>query len=131
MYPESNAISFDMPFSYDMNRLNAKENNVYIHQEMYMPKPSVLSATGSYTGLVNGVDVTNNLVVDGSNKTQDVAHFMLTKPVVLQIASKHNQTSSNNSSSSTMDFTLMPSKNGSKSTGAPMDMSKMLMPPTQ
>jgi hypothetical protein len=130
--PDSNAISFDMPFSYDMNRLNAKDNNVYIHQEIYVPKPSVLSSTGSYTGLVNGVDVTDNLVVDGSNKTQDVAHFMLTKPVVLQIASKHNQTSSpNNSSSSTMDFTLMPSKNGSKSTGAPMDMSKMLMPPTQ
>jgi hypothetical protein len=110
--------------------LNAKDNNVYIHQEIYVPKPSALSTTGSYTGLVNGVDVTDNLVVDGSNKTQDVAHFMLTKPVVLQIASKHNQTSSNNSSS-TMDFTLMPSKNGSKSTGAPMDMSKMLMPPTQ
>jgi hypothetical protein len=130
--PDSNAISFDMPFSYDMNRLNAKDNNVYIHQEIYVPKPSVLSSTGSYTGLVNGVDVTDNLVVDGSNKTQDVAHFMLTKPVVLQIASKHNQTSSpNNSSSSTMDFTLMPSKNGSKSMGTPMDMSKMLMPPTQ
>ncbi len=46
------------------------------------------------------------------------------------IASKHNQTSSNNSSSSsTMDFSLIPSKNGSKSTGSPMDMSKMLMPP--
>jgi hypothetical protein len=30
-----------------------------------------------------------------------------------------------------MDFTLMPSKNGSKSMGTPMDMSKMLMPPTQ
>jgi hypothetical protein len=129
--PESNAISFDMPFSYDMDRLKAKDNNVYIHQEIYVPKPSALSATGSYTGLVNGVDVTDNLVVDGSNKTQDVAHFMLTKPVVLQIASKHNQSSSNNASSSTMDFTLMPSKNGSKSMGTPMDMSNMLMPPTQ
>ena len=31
--PESNAISFDMPFSYDMNRLNAKDNNVYIHRK--------------------------------------------------------------------------------------------------
>ncbi len=126
--PSSHAISFDMPFSYDMNRLNAKDNNVYIHQEVDIPKPSVLSAAGSYTGLVNGVDVTNNLVVDGSNKTQDVVHFMLTKPVVLQIASKHNQTSSNNSSS-TMDFSLIPSKNGSMSMGTPMDHTTMLMPP--
>src|SRR5919107_800581 len=57
--PDSNAISFDMPFSYDMNRLNAKDNNVYIHQEIYVPKPSALSTTGSYTGLVNAGDVTN------------------------------------------------------------------------
>lgn len=126
--PSSHAISFDMPFSYDMDRLNATDNNVYIHQEVNIPKPSVLSAAGGYTGLVNGVDVTNNLVVDGSNKTQDVVHYMLTKPVVLQIASKHNQASSNNSSS-TMDFSIIPSKNGSMSMGTPMDMSDMLMPP--
>ncbi len=126
--PSSHAISFDMPFSYDMDRLNAKDNNVYIHQEVDIPKPSVLSAAGGYTGLVNGVDVTNNLVVDGSNKTKDVVHFMLTKPVVLQIASKHNQASSNNSSS-TMNFSLIPSKIGSMSMGTPMDHSTMLMPP--
>ena len=125
--PSSHAISFDMPFSYDMDRLNAKDNNVYIHQEVDIPKPSVLSAAGGYTGLVNGVDVTNNLVVDGSNKTKDVVHFMLTKPVVLQIASKHNQTSNN--SSSTMNFSLIPSKDGSMSMGTPMDHSTMLMPP--
>jgi hypothetical protein len=126
--PSSRAISFDMPFSYDMDRLNATDNNVYIHQEVDIPRPSVLSAAGGYTGLVNGVDVTNNLVVDGSNKTKDVVHFMLTKPVVLQIASKHNQTSSNNSSS-TMNFSLIPSKDGSMSMGTPMDHSTMLMPP--
>jgi hypothetical protein len=126
--PSSRAISFDMPFSYDMDRLNATDNNVYIHQDVDIPRPSVLSAAGAYTGLVNGVDVTNNLVVDGSNKTKDVVHFMLTKPVVLQIASKHNQTSSNNSSS-TMNFSLVPSKDGSMSMGTPMDHSTMLMPP--
>jgi hypothetical protein len=126
--PSSNAISFDMPFNYDMNKLNDTDNNVYIHQEVDIPRPSVLSAAGGYTGLVNGVDVTNNLVVDGSNKTKDVVHFMLTKPVVLQIASKHNQTSSNNSSS-TMNFSLIPSKDGSMSMGTPMDHSTMLMPP--
>ncbi len=101
-------------------------------------------------GFANGQDVNNYLVVDGSNKTTDVAHFMLTKPVVLQIASqygKNNNTkqgnetgtacsrnrkcnfnfiflifsasnsNSNTNSSSIMSFTLMPSKNGSKSMG--------------
>jgi hypothetical protein len=130
--PPSNAISFDMPFNYDMNRLNAKDNNVYIHQEVYVPKPSVLSSSGSYNGYVNGKDVTNNLVVDGSNKTKDVVHFMLTKPIVLQIASQHNQTSTaaaTNNSSSVMNFSLVPSTNGSKPTGTPMDMTSMMMPP--
>lgn len=139
--PSSNAISFDMPFNYDMDRLNAKDNNVYIHQEVYVPKPSVLSSTGSYIGYVNGKDVTNNLVVDGSNKTKDVVHFMLTKPIVLQIASQHGQQTSNataatnadatdnsTSTSSIMNFSLIPSETGSKSTGTPMNMTDMMMP---
>ena len=86
---KTNAISFTMPFSYDMKRLKAPDNNVYLHQEIHIPKPSVFSVTGSYEGFVDGKNVDNYLVVDGSNKTTDVAHFMLTKPVVLQIASQY------------------------------------------
>jgi hypothetical protein len=125
--PVSHAINFTMPFSYDLKRLNDPQNNVYIHEEVFVPKPSSLSSTGSYSGFVNGIDVTNNLVVDGSNKTKDTVHFMLTKPIVLQLASKYNQTS-NNSSSNVMTFSLIPSKNGSKSMGTPMDMSSMTLP---
>ena len=157
---KTNAISFTMPFNYDMSRLKAPDNNVYLHQEVHIPKPSVLSASGSYDGFVNGQSVNNYLVVDGFNKTSDVAHFMLTKPVVLQIASqyvKNNNTkqgnetgaaaagtgnatstssssspsasnsNSNTNSSSIMSFTLMPSKNGSKSMGTPMNMTGMTM----
>ena len=83
---KTNAISFNMPFNYNMSRLKAPDNNVYIHQEVDVPKPSVLSTAGSYDGFVNGQSVKDYLVVDGSNKTKDVAHFMLTKPVVLKIA---------------------------------------------
>ncbi len=82
-----------MPFNYDMSRLNDTDNNVYVHQEVFVPRPSALSSSGGYTGFVNGMDVTNNLVVDGSNETKDVVHFMLTKPIILQIASQYNQTS--------------------------------------
>ncbi len=157
---KTNAISFTMPFTYNMSRLNDPANNVYVHQEVDVPKPSVLSATGSYDGFVNGHSVKNYLVIDGFNKTKDVAHFMLTKPIVLQIASqygKNNNTkqgnetgsaakgtgnatstsssspssapnsNSNTNSSSIMSFTLMPSKNGSKSTGTPMNMTGMTM----
>jgi len=125
--PSSNAISFTMPFNYDMNRLNDTDNNVYIHEEVSIPKPSILASAGGYIGFVNGIDMTNNIVVDGSNQTKDIVHFMLTKPIVLQTAKKYNETL-NNSSSSVMTFSLIPSKNGSKSMGTPMDMSSMMMP---
>jgi len=129
--PSSNAISFDMPFNYDMNKLNDTDNNVYIHQEVYVPRPSALSSSGGYAGFVNGKDVTYNLVVDGSNETKDVVHFMLTKPLILQIASQYNQTSNNpsSSSSSIMNFSLVPSETGSMATEAPMDHTTMMMPP--
>jgi hypothetical protein len=91
-----------------------------------VPKPSVFTSTGSYKGLANGQDVSKYLVVDGSNKTSDVAHFMLTKPIALQIAEKHTPKTPINAE---MSFTLMPSKNGSKSQGTPMNMGSMLMPP--
>jgi hypothetical protein len=135
--PPSNAISFDMPFNYDMSRLNDTDNSVYIHQEVFVPRPSVLSSSGGYTGFVNGMDVTNNLVVDGSNETKDVVHFMLTKPIILQIASQYNQTSAatasaadnSSSTSSIMNFSLIPSETGSKSTETPMNHTAMMMPP--
>ncbi|MGN6822381.1 MAG: hypothetical protein ACTHJ7_06350 [Candidatus Nitrosocosmicus sp.] len=127
--PKTNAINFTMPFNYNMTRLKAPDNNVYLHQEVDLPKPSVFTATGSYDGFVNGKDVKNYLVVDGSNKTKDVAHFMLTKPIVLQIAGEHKPTSSNSNASSVMNFSIMPSQNGSKAQGTAMNMSAMLMPP--
>ena len=137
--PSSNAISFDMPFNYDMSRLNDTDNNVYIHQEVFVPRPSALSSSGGYTGFVNGMDVTNNLVVDGSNETKDVVHFMLTKPIILQIASQYNQTSAadasaadnSSSTSSIMSFSLIPSETGSKSTETPMNHTSMMMMPPQ
>ena len=125
--PKTNAISFNMPFTYNMTRLNASDNNVYVHQEVDVPKPSVFTSTGSYKGLTNGQDVSKYLVVDGSNKTKDVAHFMLTKPIVLQIAGKYKP--NNASDKGEMSFTLMPSKTGSKSMGTAMNMTSMMMPP--
>ncbi len=34
--PPTHAISFNMPFIYNMTRLNAPDNNVYIHQEVHV-----------------------------------------------------------------------------------------------
>ena len=78
----SNSVNFTMPFNYDPQRVNDPKNNVFVHQELEIPKPSTLATFGSYNGYVNGKDVTNVLMFDGNNKTKDIVHFMLTKPIV-------------------------------------------------
>jgi hypothetical protein len=116
-----NSINFTMPFNYNLDRLNDPKNNVYIHQEVEIPRPSPLSASGGYLGYTNHKDVSNVLMVDGSNKTKDVVHFMMTKPVVLQIASEYVKNTSNNNTASDNDslmtFSLIPSRNGSMPMG--------------
>ncbi|MGD9673075.1 MAG: hypothetical protein AB7U98_06300 [Candidatus Nitrosocosmicus sp.] len=113
---QPNSINFTMPFSYDAQRIADPKNTVFIHQEVEIPKPSPLSAEGGYQGFTNGKDVTNVLMVEGNNKTKDVVHFMIAKPIVQQIANIYLQ-DSNNGTDGTMTFSLVPSKNGSMTSG--------------
>ena len=61
------SINFTMPFNYDLKRLNYPKNTVFVHQEVNVPKPCVLSADG-HKGVANDEDVTNVLMVDGNNQ---------------------------------------------------------------
>ena len=112
-------MEFTMPFNWNTTRL--EQNQVFIHQEVSIPKKSELAAN-SYTGTVNGIDVTKNLMLDDSNSTKNVIHFMLPKPIVLQIAEQlnnnNNGTQIATSSDSLMKFTLEPSGNVTSSTMA-------------
>jgi hypothetical protein len=118
----SHSVNITMPFTYSTERIYDPDNNVFIHQEVEIPKPSPLSSTGGYLGYVNGKDVTNVLTVDGNNATRDVVHFLLAKPVVKQIVDeyivKNGDSDSNNTTSSgdlvgKMSFSLVPTQNGS------------------
>jgi hypothetical protein len=86
--------------------------NVFVHEEISIPNPSPLAANG-YEGTVNNIDLSPNLLmVDRTNSTKDVVHFMLTKPVVLDLAQKVADNSKNNQNTTNeMTFTLSPSKN--------------------
>ncbi|MGE0689265.1 MAG: hypothetical protein AB7O87_01520 [Candidatus Nitrosocosmicus sp.] len=117
----SKSINFTMPFNYDLERINDPKNTVFVHQEIEVPVPSPLSAAGGYRGYANGEDVTNTLMVDGNNQTKDVVHFMMTKPVVLQIAKEYLK-NNDNKTNGLMTFSLITSKNGSMPMGGPMDM---------
>ena len=99
-----------MPFDWNLDRL--KKVNVFVHEEISIPNPSPLAANG-YKGTVNNIDLSPNLLMlDRTNSTKDVVHFMLTKPVILDLAQKVADNSKNNQNmTNEMTFTLSPSKN--------------------
>jgi hypothetical protein len=104
-------IQFNMPFDWNATRLE-DQKQLMVHQEVAIPKGTPL-ASQSYTGAVNGIDVTKNLMVDPSNSTKNVIHFMLPKPAVIQIAEEVN--SNGRASDGLMDFSLTPSANATSS----------------
>lgn len=101
--PSTREMRFTMPFDWNMTRL--EENKVMVHQEILLPKPSELVAN-SYIGTINGVDVTKDLMIDPTNSTKDVVHFMIPKPVVMQIAEQVNE--SGQAKEGLMKFTFKP-----------------------
>src|SRR5918992_808378 len=111
--PTKKQIEFTMPFDWNITRL--EENNLMVHQEITIPKQSELASV-SYNGKVNGIDVTKNLMLDDSNSTKNVIHFMLPKPVVLQIAEQVNN--NGQVGNKLMQFSLEPSESTPPSTMA-------------
>jgi hypothetical protein len=111
--PTRKQIEFTMPFDWNITRL--EENNLMVHQEITIPKQSELASV-SYVGKVNGIDVTKNLMLDDSNSTKNVIHFMLPKPVVMQIAEQVNNNGQD--SNKLMQFSLEPSESTAPSTMA-------------
>ena len=124
-----NELQFAMPFDWNLDRL--KKVNVFVHEEISIPNPSPLAANG-YEGTVNNINLSPNLLMlDRTNSTKDVVHFMLTKPVILDLAQKVADNSKNNRNMiNEMTFTLSPSKNavnpgsmvGPNSMNMPMNM---------
>jgi hypothetical protein len=101
--PDSMEIQFTMPFDWNITRLEA--NKIMVHQEVNLPKPSELSSE-SYVGTLNGMNVTKNLMIDPANSTKDVVHFMIPKPVVMEIAQQVNKVGQ--AKDGLMKFTLKP-----------------------
>ena len=106
----NNELQFAMPFDWNLDRL--KKVNVFVHEEISIPNPSPLAANG-YEGTVNNIDLSPNLLMlDRTNSTKDVVHFMLTKPAVMDLAQKvaDNTNKNNQNMTNEMTFTLSPSK---------------------
>ena len=93
-----------MPFDWNLTRLNKVK--IFVHEEISIPKPNKFTTKGSYSGAVNGIDVTKHLVLDSSKPQKDVLHFMLPKNTVMQVADQVNK--NGQASAPLMTFTLQP-----------------------
>ena len=98
-FNESNKqLQFSMPFNWNIDRL--KKANIFVHEEINVPKSNPFTNTSSYTGTVNGLNVTKDIVLDNTNPKTDVIHIMLTKDTLLSLAERLNNNNNNNISSS-------------------------------
>jgi hypothetical protein len=95
-------MKLDMPFNWNLGRL--QNSSIFVHEEIYVPKPNAFTAKSGFTGTVNGVNISKNVVLDNSNPNTDVIHVMLPKNDLLRLADqvgKNGQTSNG-----TMNFIL-------------------------
>src|SRR5687768_15930437 len=99
--PTKNQMQFSMPFDWNMTRLEGQKQ-MMVHEEVSIPKGSAL-ASNSYVATINNIDVTKNLMVDPSNSTKNVVHFMLPKPTIMQIAEQVNANGQTAASSRIME----------------------------
>src|SRR5918992_946533 len=121
--PGKKQIQFTMPFNWNITRLE-DQTQLMVHQEVSIPKGTSL-ASQSYSAAINGIDVTENLMVDPSNSTKNVVHFMLPKPEVIQVAQEVNNNGETAASNGLMEFSLAPSENATSSSSSMHDMTNM------
>src|ERR671939_266873 len=109
-------IKFDMPFNWNVTRIN--NTNIFVHQEVTVPKANAFTAKGSFTGKVNGIDISKYVMVDNTNPQKDIIHVMISKNNLIQLADQVNK--NGQASTGLMRFTLQPGGTGG---AAPRSMS--------
>ena len=127
-------MKFDMPFNWNLTRLN--KASIFVHEEVNVPKPNAFSANGSssssppsYIGKVNGIDVSKSVMVDNTQPDKNVIHVMLPKNTILQLANqvnKNGQQQQQASNQGLMEFSLQPNT-GPASSGSMGSMGSMSM----
>jgi hypothetical protein len=116
-------MQFDMPFNWNLSRLH--KANIFVHEEISVPKHNAFTANKSYLATVNGVDVSKNIMIDDTKRNMDIIHFMLPKNQLIQVADEVNKNSQ--ASSELMKFALQPGSGQAMSSSSMGNMS-MSMP---
>ena len=112
-------LSFNMPFNWNLSRI--KNVKIFVHEEVSFPKPSQLASKCGYLGEVNGIGISaKQLMVDPTNPSKDVVHFMLPKETLVNLAEQVNNNNTTQTSISNMNFSLK-SASGHTSTNQSSD----------
>lgn len=120
--PENLKVRWEMPFNWNVSRIKA--NNIFVHEEIWFPKPSPF-ANQSYSGEVNDIPLpANMLMIDPTNSSKDVVHFMIPKDGIISLAENVNRNGSD--ISGLMKFELKPGGNLSGN-GSMMNMNSSSM----
>lgn len=105
--PENLKVRWEMPFNWNVSRIKA--NNIFVHEEISFPKPSPF-ANQSYSGEVNDIPLpAKMLMIDATNSSKDVVHFMIPKDGIISLAENVNRNGSD--ISGLMKFELKPGGN--------------------
>ena len=118
---KSMKMQFDMPFDWNISRI--KKTGIFVHEEIFVPKPDAFTANNSLSATVNGIDISKDIIVDPTQPDNDVIHFMLPKDKIIQIADQVNKKSESNE---LMKFVLQPGINNTVTIST--SMGNMSMP---
>jgi hypothetical protein len=121
---KSMQIQFDMPFDWDINRLN--KTNIFVHQEITIPTSNDFSSNRSYAATVNGIDISKSVMIDNSNPKKDVIHIMLSKNQIIHAADE--LTKSRHTNADLIRFVLKPGNNSSDNMQNPMMSHASMVP---
>lgn len=96
-------LTFDIPFDWNLSRID--DVHIYVHEEISTPNSSIFKSN-QVRGYINGIDVSNQLVLDNSDLNHDIIHFMISKDILISLAEQVSKNA--NSSIGKMKFSLMP-----------------------
>jgi hypothetical protein len=125
-------MKWDMPFNWNLSRI--KNSSIFVHEEVYLPKPNAFTGKSGFTGSVNRINISKNVVLDNSNPNTYVIHIMLPRNDLVRLADQVNK--SGEVASGIMSFSVQPgegstmgSMSGSSASAmgnmSPMDMGNM------
>jgi len=90
-------MKFDMSFNWNVSRLS--KASIFVHEEVNIPKGNAFTTKGSYSGTVNGIDISKNIMLDNTNPKMDVIHVMIPKNTLIQLADFYRDASNCDDSS--------------------------------